>query len=282
MTAAVACAALAGAAAAAGLLDVVEVLARGRATARARPAPAGRIPRMARGLARLGRRLGPPAPPGGLAGRVAAAGLPATVRAADVMAVKSGAAVVGALLAAPAAAGSPLRIAILLPVAAAGGAFAAPDLWLARRARRRAATAALELADVLDLLRVAVEAGLPIDRALADVGARRGGVVGAEMRRMAARMQLGVARAQALDELGARLPLPPVLALTAALARADRHGAPPGRALSALAEQARADRARRLRDQAAAAAPRIQLAVALLLVPSVLLLVAAGLVHALR
>ena len=38
---------------------------------------------------------------------------------------------------------------------------------------------------------------------------------------------------------------------------------------------------RALRDQAARAAPRIQLTIALLLVPAVLLIVAAGLVHGL-
>jgi tight adherence protein C len=90
-----------------------------------------------------------------------------------------------------------------------------------------------------------------------------------------------VPRATTYAELERRAPVPGVAALTAALSRADRHGAPLGPALAALADEARAERARRLHDAAAAAAPRIQLAVAMLLVPAVLLLVAAGLVHGL-
>ena len=45
--------------------------------------------------------------------------------------------------------------------------------------------------------------------------------------------------------------------------------------------QARAEQARALRDEAARAAPKIQLVVALVLVPAVMLLVAAVLVQAL-
>jgi tight adherence protein C len=197
------------------------------------------------------------------------------------MAVKAGGAVVAALGAVPVAAALPARAGLMLLAVAGAGGFAGPDLWLARRAGRRAARAGLELADVLDLLRVAVDAGLPVDRALGEVGARRSGLVAAELRRLAARRALGVARGEGLADLRARLPLPAVAGLVAALERADRHGAPPGPALAALADQARADRAQRLRDRAAAAAPRIQLAVALLLVPAVLLVVAAGLVHGL-
>ena len=67
----------------------------------------------------------------------------------------------------------------------------------------------------------------------------------------------------------------------AALGRADRHGAPLGPALAALAADARADRSRTVREQASRAAPKIQLVVALLLVPAVMLLVGAAMAAAL-
>jgi tight adherence protein C len=278
MTLAVLLAGLAGALAAVGLADLASVVAAARAAATG----SGRAARWGSVLARLGRRVGVPAPPRDLGARLAAAGLPATVGTADAMAAKAGGGVVAALALAPVAGALPTRLAlVLLPGAAAAG-FLAPDLWLARRARHRAARGGLELADVLDLLRVAIEAGLPIGRAIEEVGRRRSGVVAAELRTLAARLQLGVPRADALGHLQRRLPLPAIAALSAAVQRADRHGAPLGPALHALAHEARADRARRLHEQAAAAAPRIQLAVALLLVPAVLLFVAAGLVHGLR
>ncbi len=286
----IALAALAGVLLAAGLIDLAAVVVARRATesgsrtTRGGSAPARRGSRMVRGiavLARLGRRLGVPSPPGDLDARLAAAGLGSTVRTADAMAVKGGAGAAVALAAAPALSAFPLRITIVaLPAVAAAG-FLAPDLWLARRARRRAACATSELADVLDLLRVAIVAGLPVSRALTEVGRRRGGLVATELRIVSERLALGVPRADALAALRRSLPLPAIGLLTAAIARADRHGAPLAPALTALAQAARADRARALHEQAARAAPRIQLAVALLLVPAVLLVVAAGLVHGL-
>ena len=282
--------ALAGVLLAAGLTDLTAVFVARRAAERV-VAPSGTTTTSARSgaraahtavaLARLGRRLGVPTPPGDLGSRLAAAGLGSTVRAADAMALKAGAGAAAALAAAPALAACPLRLTVVaLPVSAAAG-FLAPDLWLARRARRRAACAGLEVADVLDLLRVAIAAGLPVGRALSEVGRRRGGLVATELRTVAERLALGVPRADALAALQRSLPLPAIGQLTAAIVRADRHGAPLAPALTALARAARADRARALHEQAARAAPRIQLAVALLLVPAVLLIVAAGLVHGL-
>ncbi|HEV7494566.1 type II secretion system F family protein [Baekduia sp.] len=299
----IALAALAGMLLAAGLTDLAAVIEARRTTARVASArgsttsaPGGSRTargrsrtarggsRAARGvamLARLGRRLGVPAPPGELDARLAAAGLGSAVRTADAMAVKGGAGAAVALAAAPALAALPLRMTIVaLPAVAAAGFFA-PDLWLARRAGRRAARAGVELADVLDLLRVAIVAGLPVSRALTEVGRRRGGLVATELRIVSERLALGVPRADALAALRRSLPLPAIGLLTAAIARADRHGAPLAPALTALAQAARADRTRALHEQAARAAPRIQLAVALLLVPAVLLVVAAGLVHGL-
>jgi tight adherence protein C len=170
----------------------------------------------------------------------------------------------------------------VLAVAAPAGAFLVPDAWLARRTRRRRRAMAAELADVLDLLRVAVDAGLSPTRALAEVGRRRRGALAAELRSVAARIDLGVPRAEALRALDRRCPVDGVAPLVAALLRAERHGAPLGPALAALAADARAAHAQRLREQAARAAPKIQLVVALLLVPAVMLLVGAALVQALR
>ena len=76
-------------------------------------------------------------------------------------------------------------------------------------------------------------------------------------------------------------PQPEVQALCAALDRARRHGAPLGRTLTAQARDARVALRRRVQEDAAKAGPKIQLVVALLLVPSVLLIVAAALVSAL-
>jgi tight adherence protein C len=92
-------------------------------------------------------------------------------------------------------------------------------------------------------------------------------------------MALGEPRDRALGVLLERCPVDGVAALASAIGRSDRHGAPLAPALADLAAEARAQQARELRDGAARAAPKIQLVVALVLVPAVMLLIAAVLVQ---
>jgi tight adherence protein C len=217
--------------------------------------------------------------PGGLAARAEAAGLRAG--AGEIMLAKLAAAPAAALAVLTLAPPTPGRLGMLLLVAAPTAGFFAPDLWLRGRARARARRMEAEQADVLDLLRVAVGAGLSAWRALGEVGRRHPGVLAAELGAAARCVALGVPADAALARLERRCPAAGTHALTSALRRADRLGAPPGRALAALAAEARARQARRAAEQAARAAPKIQLVVALLLVPSVLLMVAAALVPAL-
>jgi tight adherence protein C len=77
-----------------------------------------------------------------------------------------------------------------------------------------------------------------------------------------------------------RMPIPEIATLVATLGRAGRHGAPLSETLAGLARDCRGAETRRVRERSARAAPKIQLVVALLLVPSVLLLVAAAVVAA--
>jgi len=276
---------LAGVLAAAAIVELA-ALAGARAWRRAGgDDPRRRVPgwRLTRLVGDLGRRVGGPlAPPGDLAGRLVAAGLPARVGARDVMAVKVGGALVSALVALGPAAAAPGRLGPLVVLLAPAAAFLAPDAWLRRRTTGRARVMADELPEVLDLLRVVVAAGMPLSRAMGEVGARRRGLLAGELGRTADRIALGVPRATAMAEWRARCPISAAGALAVAVGRSDRHGAPIAPALAALADDARADRARRLSDRAARAAPKIQLVVALLLVPAVLLLVGAALFGALR
>jgi tight adherence protein C len=286
-------AALAGVLAAAGLVDLAAARSvaagearrgrRGRGGRRGGLRPASvRLARAAlRALERLGRGFGTAAPPGGLQGQLDAAGSPLGLGVADLMALKAGAALAGALAGLPLASLAPGRLGVVVLAGAPVAGFLVPDLWLRRLGRTRMTAVELELPDVAELLRVAVQAGLPPTRALQEIGQRHPGLLAAELRTAADRIALGVPRAEALARLAARAPAPGVTALTSALLRAAEHGAPLGPSLTAIAADARAGRARQVRERAARAAPKIQLVVALLLVPAVLLLVAAALVASL-
>jgi tight adherence protein C len=280
VTAAAVLAAGAGALAAAALVDVAGWFAARRARP-ARAVPRARRPVLVAALVRAGRRLGAPAAPEGLDTRLEAAGRPLGLDPRDVMAAKGAGALAALLGGAPLAAALPGRLPFLAAVGLPVAGFLAPDLLIARRTRARGRAMAADLPDLLDLLRVSVEAGLPLGRALSEVGSRHGGTLAREWRAAATRIDLGVPQAEALARLVARCPVPAVSTLVAALRRADRHGAPLSDTLAAQAGEARAAHARRLHEQAAKAAPKIQLVVALMLVPSAMLLVAAALVASL-
>lgn len=221
------------------------------------------------------------AAPERLAARLAAAGHPGGLGVRELMAAKLAGALLGGAWGFALGAMAPGRLGIATTLAGPVAGFLAPDLWLERRAAERFRAARRELPALLDLFRVAVEAGLAPAAALGRVGERSSGPVGEAWRAASREVGLGVAFEDALAGVRARLPLPEVEAFCAALVRATRHGAPLGQTLAAQARDARAAERRRIQERAARAGPKIQLVVALLLVPSVLLLVAAALVSAL-
>ena len=172
-------------------------------------------------LARAGRGLAARAPRD-LAARIEVAGVEAPP--GDVMAGKAGAALVALLATLPLVADLPGRLGMPACALAAAGAFLAPDLWLRRRASERRLAVEAELADVLDLLRVAVAAGLSAGRALAEVGRRHPGMLAAELHRAAHAVALGVPAADALTLLERRCPAAGIVP------SARRFAAPPGTA----------------------------------------------------
>jgi tight adherence protein C len=249
-----------------------------RSEAAASRAPVARLLRL---LAPAGRILRSPGAPEDLRGRIEAAGRPAGLGVREVMAAKLAAALLGGAVGVPLAAVAPGRLGLVLVPAASVAGFLAPDLWLGRLAAERARRVRRELPALLDILRVTVEAGASPAAALRAVGERADGPLAREWVAVASEVALGVPLSRALDDLRVRLPQPEIAALVAAIQRATLHGAPLADTLAAQARAARFALARRIRDDAARAGPKIQLVVALLLVPSVLLLVAAALASAL-
>ncbi len=281
MTPAVLLGGLAGLCAAAA---ITELLGAPRPVGRVRPAAGprgGHLGVMTVLLARIASRIGVRPPPADLEARIAAAGSPLGLTPSDVMALKAAGALVGALCALAFVGALPGRLLLAALLCAPAAGFFAPDLALSRRARERAGRMRHEIADVLDLLRVAVQAGLGVGRALSEVGRRCNGLIATEIGATAARLELGATRDEALAVLLARCPVDGIARFADAVARADRHGAPLAPALEAIVAEARAEQARLLRDEAARAAPKIQLVVALVLVPAVMLLVGAVLMQSL-
>jgi tight adherence protein C len=203
------------------------------------------------------------------------------LKVADLRAVKTAAAICGAAAGLAVGVLLPGRLALLSAVAAPAAGFLAPDVWLARRRAEHVAEVRRDMPALLDLLAVAVEAGLSLPAALAEVGRRSRTPLARSWAGVAGQVAVGVPLADALDAHRRELAMPEVESFTGALARAARHGAPLGDTLAVQARAVRLARRRAIQEEAARAGPKMQLVVALLLVPSVMLLVAAALVAAL-
>jgi tight adherence protein C len=269
--------ALAGAGVAALLLDAL-----GRARVR-RPSPGSGLPlAIARAASRAGTRLAfagrrRPLSAADAAERLAAAGREARFDPSEWTGLKcAGAAAVG-LCGAVGAGSLPGRLPLVALVAAPAAGFVAPEFWLARLTARRLRAAGRQLAPMLDLLQVTVEAGASPAAALGAVGARFSGPLAEEWRAASAAIALGTPQDRALDTLARRLPSARIRAFTDCMSRARRRGVPLGDLLAQQAVAARHEEQLRIREQAARAGPKIQLVVAFVLVPSVMLVVAAAL-----
>jgi tight adherence protein C len=179
-----------------------------------------------------------------------------------------------ALVAAPAAPGH-LGVVVALGLPAAG--FIGPDALLDRRSRYRWRRMSAALPDALDLVAVGISTGRSVGAVLRDLATHGRGPLAEELGRVAADIDGGLPQAEALDSLRIRNPGPEWSALAAALERSRRHGAPLADQLRDQATALRREQRRRVEEAAARAAPKIQLVVALVLVPSVLLMIVAGL-----
>ena len=276
-------AAAAGALAGAGMAAMAaEWLAGARALrgVAAAALPLAALTAMARLGARLARalRLSGPANTGDTAARLAAAGRPGRLGTREWIGLKCCTAAALGLCGAAGAGSLPGRLPLVALVAAPAAGFVVPEFWLSRLTERRLRAAGSELAPMLDLLQVTVEAGGSPGAALGAVGARFTGPLAAEWRAAATAIALGMPHDEALATLTRHLPSPRVRAFADSMRRARRRGLPLGEVLARQAAAARHEQQIRIRERAARAGPKIQLVVALILVPSVMLIVAAALV----
>jgi tight adherence protein C len=135
---------------------------------------------------------------------------------------------------------------VSLPIGVVAGLVAwwRPTLQERRRLRRHAVEVVVGLPELIDLLAVAIAAGLTVPQAATAVGTRLRGPNGAALHEVSRRLSLGTPRAEALDLLVVELG-EPVRPLVAALQGADRYGIPLGPTLQRLGDEARARRRRR-------------------------------------
>lgn len=140
---------------------------------------------------------------------------------------------------------------VVLPLAplVAAAVWAAPALARRRAERARTAQVLRDLPEIVDLVHLAVGAGLTVPLAVAAVAARAHGPLADELRRAMDEVAMGSRLADALGEVPGRAG-EATRPLVAALVESDRYGAPLAEALARLAGDVRADRRRRAEEAA--------------------------------
>jgi tight adherence protein C len=214
----------------------------------------------------------------GLPERLARAGLETRFPLAIVFSSKFAAALVGGLAASIAAPAAPGRTAILVAMGMPIAGFMAPDALLEREARRRRRQLLGALPDALDLLAVGATAGRSPAAGFEELARGGSGPLADELRLAVAELACGQPISAALEELRTRVPGSELSTLVASIERSRRFGSPLADQLRRQSSALRRDQRRLVEERAARAAPKIQLVVALVLVPSVLLMITAGLI----
>jgi tight adherence protein C len=179
------------------------------------------------------------------------------------------------LLGAPVAPG---RLSLLVLVGLPAAGFFLPDVVRERRARARQRRLVGALPDALDLLAVSAGSGRGPAAGIEQLARAGQGPLAEELRLTVAELSCGVPLGAALGSLRSRVPGSELATLVAAIERSRKFGSPLADQLGRQATALRRDSRREVEERAARAAPKIQLVVALVLVPSVLLMIAAGLI----
>lgn len=225
-----------------------------------------------------GRRIAKAALRLGLPERVSRAGLGERLPLATVFVAKLACGVVGGLVAISAAPAAPGRLSLLVAVALPAAGFLVPDALLERRARLRNRRLLGALPDACDLLAVGATSGRGTASGFAEIAGAGQGPLATELRISVAELSCGMPLPTALHSLRSRVPGSEIATLCAAIERSRRYGSPLAEQLRRQSASLRRDQCRSVEERAARAAPKIQLVVALVLVPSVLLMITAALI----
>jgi tight adherence protein C len=158
---------------------------------------------------------------------------------------------------------------LLIGIPAAAMGFFLPELWLQGRISKRQTDVRKALPDALDLLTICVEAGLGFDAAMSKVYEKWDNVVAISFGRVIREIQLGKLRRDALKDMAERLSVSEMTSFIAAVIQSEQLGVSLARVLRIQADQMRIKR-RQIAQEAAAKAPiKMLIPMALLIFPSI-------------
>jgi tight adherence protein C len=147
--------------------------------------------------------------------------------------------------------------------------FFMPDVWLSRKIAQRQQALLLLLPDALDMLVIAIEAGLSFEGAVQEVVEKSRGELAREFARVLRDISMGKSRRVALSEMADRTGVPDIVSFVTAMNQAEELGVSIGRILANQAEELRIRRRQRAQEKANQAPIKMLFPIVFLIFPSI-------------
>ena len=154
--------------------------------------------------------------------------------------------------------GSPLY-AVIGAVVGAGVGYYAPTMWLNQKVTARRQQIQKGLPDAMDLLVIAVDAGLGFDAALSRVTDKYKNALSEEFAKVLREVSLGRPRLEAMDEMGRRSGVEDLHNFVQAIIQSEQFGTGVGKILRLQADEMRRKRRQRAQEKAAQATLKMML-----------------------
>ncbi len=165
----------------------------------------------------------------------------------------------------------------MLPGAAYFG-FRMTEAFLTTMSEKRQREIRIGLPPAVDILIVAVEAGMNLDRAIELYCDRFENALAEELSEMQQEVRLGVRRREALRNLAERVESDGISALVSAIIQAERYGVPIAQALRTQSEDLKRHRSQFMREQVMKAPVKMMVPMAILIMPALLFVLGGPLV----
>jgi tight adherence protein C len=161
----------------------------------------------------------------------------------------------------------------VLFVLSTGIGFMLPDAWMGHRADARQKEIERGLADALDQITVCVESGLSFEAAVARVADGKGALAD-ELTHLLQDIQIGIPRAQALEQLLTRTDVGDLRGFVHSFTHAERYGIPIAQVLRTQATEMREKRAQRAEERAMKIPVKLVFPLVLCILPALFVVVA--------
>lgn len=191
------------------------------------------------------------------------------------LAIKAAAVAAGATLLplAIAALGAEFGSVVLWAIIGGSTGFFLPDIWVARKGEERQESIRRDLPETIDLMAIAVQAGMGLEGAIELVARKLPGPLGDELHRLLQEIQLGSSRRQALQKLRDRTEVSELSTFAMALIQADAIGSPIAEVLQTHSHEMRLLRRQRARETAAKLPVKLLFPMLLCIFPALMIVV---------